>query len=559
MSLEGTVLADKYRIVRQIGQGGMGAVYEAEHLVIGRRVAVKTLHAEYAHRSELVTRFHREAQAASRIGHLNIVEVLDFGKDEHDAPFLVMEFLEGRSLAGTLQRDGTFPVERAADVIGQTLAALDAAHAKGIIHRDLKPENIFLTDHGGRTDFVKLLDFGISKFQTGFGEAKLTTTGVTLGTPYYMAPEQAAGESDLDHRVDVYAMGAVLYESLTGRPPYEGSNYNALLAQILSTDPVPLLEFRPDVDPLLEQVVRTAMARRRTDRFASAGAMLEALLPFGATRTPFERTGTGKRKALEERRRAAHLPTVPAPEAAAPAAEPRAASDALALQRTATPDELPAAQPRRSRGSVPADPGSIAPTRQLDLTPSSRIDLVADSAPAAPGRRSRAPLLAAAGVLLVALGLFGWWKLSASRPQAPPVPAVPANPLGAPAASSAEPRAAADASGGRQPVEASGSAVVPAASALDAATAPPASPGDAGVAPDVAPEPEAAASATTDAAAALPDAPGRDFGRRPRDAKHRPGETTGPAAPNDAGPADRGVLTGPRDARFITTYEEESP
>ncbi|NMC71955.1 MAG: serine/threonine protein kinase, partial [Myxococcales bacterium] len=312
MTLVGTVLANRYRIVRQIGQGGMGAVYEAEHLVIGRRVAIKALHPEFAHRSELVARFHREAQAASRIGHLNIVEVFDFGTDDRGAPFLVMEYLEGRSLAGALQSDGTFPVERSADVVGQTLGALDAAHAKGIIHRDLKPENIFLTDHGGRADFVKLLDFGISKFQTPAGEPKLTTTGVTLGTPYYMAPEQAAGDGELDHRVDVYAMGAVLYEALAGRPPYEGTNYNRLLAQILSSDPPPLREFRPDIPPELARVVHTAMARNRNERYPTAGAMLEALLPFGATRTPFERTATGKRRAVSQRPGPALLPTVPA-------------------------------------------------------------------------------------------------------------------------------------------------------------------------------------------------------------------------------------------------------
>ncbi|MBN1771625.1 MAG: serine/threonine protein kinase [Deltaproteobacteria bacterium] len=557
MSLEGTVLADKYRIVRQIGQGGMGAVYEAEHVVIGRRVAIKTLHPEYAHRSELVTRFHREAQAASRIGHVNIVEVLDFGTDDQGAPFLVMEHLEGRSLAGVLGHDGTFPVERSADVIGQTLGALDAAHAKGIIHRDLKPENIFLTDHGGRTDFVKLLDFGISKFQTAVGEPKLTTTGVTLGTPYYMAPEQAAGESNLDHRVDVYAMGAVLFETLAGRPPYEGTNYNQLLAQILSTDPPPLHEFRPDVPLELVRVVHKALARRRADRYATAGAMLEALLPFGATRTPFERTGTGKRKALEARGRAAHLPTVPAaPEAAAkadvePAARPEAAAKA---------DAEPAATPRRSRGVVPVEPVSIAPTAQLDLTPSSRIDLVPDATAAATAGRSRASWLVVALVLVAGLGVFAWWRMSArpgesAAPTAPATPAIPAPPAAGPAA------ATGGGPDGGGPAERAGQAtpaVVPASSSVDSGALGPASSADAGPAIE-ADVPEDAGPAPLLDAVPPPVAPERDTARRVRDAGRTGRETASPVPPADAGRPDRGVMIGPRDARFLTTYEEDSP
>jgi serine/threonine-protein kinase len=305
VSLLGAILGQKYKVRRRIGEGGMGTVWEAEHTLIGRRVAIKTLRPEFAHSVEVVTRFHREAQAASRIGHVNITEVTDLGITDQGTPYLVMEYLEGESLARVLEHERTLGVARAADIIGQTLGALAAAHAKGIIHRDLKPENIFLTDHGGRTDFVKLLDFGISKFQSPAGDQRLTTTGVALGTPYYMAPEQAAGCADCDHRVDVYATGALLYEMMTGRSPYKGSNYNNLLAQIVTSDPPPLRELRPDLDAGFAAVIERAMRRNPADRFADAGRMLQALLPFGARRTPFEQQAGGAEEAAADAAEAA--------------------------------------------------------------------------------------------------------------------------------------------------------------------------------------------------------------------------------------------------------------
>ena len=313
VGLLGAVLGQKYKVLRLIGEGGMGTVFEAEHLLIGKRVAVKLLRPEFAHSCDVVRRFHREAQAASRIGHVNIIEVTDLGVTDDGTPFLVMEYLDGEPLSRVLDREHTLSPGRAADIVGQTLAALAAAHEKGIVHRDLKPENIFLVNHGGRPDFVKLLDFGISKFQTMTGDGRLTTTGVALGTPYYMAPEQAAGSSDIDHRVDIYALGAVLYELLTGRPPYQGSNYNALLAQIITNDPPAPSSLREDLDPALERLIQTAMNRNPERRFQSAPEMLEALIPFGASRTPFERPSSGTQAGRDERRRQAFAPTVPTP------------------------------------------------------------------------------------------------------------------------------------------------------------------------------------------------------------------------------------------------------
>ena len=343
MRLLGAILGQKYEIRRRIGEGGMGTVWEAEHTLIGRRVAIKTLRPEFAHNADVVIRFHREAQAASRIGHVNITEVTDLGVTEQGAPYIVMEYLEGESLARLLEREKTLPVTRAADIIGQTLGALAAAHAKGIIHRDLKPENIFLIDHGGRADFVKLLDFGISKFRSpAGGDQRLTTTGVALGTPYYMAPEQAAGRSDCDHRVDLYAAGALLYEAMAGRSPYQGSNYNALLAQIVTSDPPPVSNFRQDLEPAFVAVIERAMRRRPADRYPDAASMLQALLPFGARRTPFEHP-TGEAADVADTVRAAPPVLLPG---ATPAPD-RPASDARSPAPRTDPGDVAAPNAHR--------------------------------------------------------------------------------------------------------------------------------------------------------------------------------------------------------------------
>ena len=220
---EGSLLGGKYRIVRQIGSGGMGRVFEAIHEQTERTVAVKVLSAEAAQQPDTLVRFDREARAAGRIGHDNICEVVDVGFAEGNVPFLVMPLLRGQSLATVIRQAGQLPLKRCVDITAQILSALAAAHAAGVVHRDLKPDNVFLVLMGDRDDFVKVLDFGISKM---IGEhrpdATLTQTGTILGTPFYMSPEQARGFKNLDVRVDVYAMGAILYQMFTGKPPFEG-------------------------------------------------------------------------------------------------------------------------------------------------------------------------------------------------------------------------------------------------------------------------------------------------------------------------------------------------
>ena len=274
------MLGDKYRLGPSIGSGSAGTVYVAENLAIRRRVAIKLLDAALAKTPEAVARFHREAQAAGRLGHAHLVEVLDLGTTDDNVPFIVMEYLEGTTLRDVLAAEGRLEVPRAVDIALQTLDVLQAAHAEGIIHRDLKPENLFLTRRGRRGDFVKVLDFGVAKFSEP-GAGNLTDQGMTVGTPNYMSPEQVRGR-ELDPRSDVYSMAVVIWEMLAGVLPHEGENANEKMISIVTKDPPGLTEVRPDVDPRLCAIVARAMLRNPVERTASARELAAALEPFGA-------------------------------------------------------------------------------------------------------------------------------------------------------------------------------------------------------------------------------------------------------------------------------------
>ena len=270
----GQVIDGRYRIDELIGEGGMGRVFLAEHVEIGRRVAIKILHPVYSHMPDLVERFRREARAASRIGHPHIVDVTDSGATPDGSVYFVMEYLEGVDLGTVLEREGALEIVRALAIATQICRALTAAHAAGIIHRDLKPENIFLITRDGTSDFVKVLDFGIAKStEAERARAKrLTSPGVTMGTPEYMAPEQAAGRP-ADERCDVYSVGAILYEILTGKPPYEGDNFMEVLTKKATAEPVPIKSLRPEVPEVVRELVVRAMARNPRDRPASMDAL----------------------------------------------------------------------------------------------------------------------------------------------------------------------------------------------------------------------------------------------------------------------------------------------
>jgi serine/threonine-protein kinase len=279
--LAGVVLDGKYRLTALLGEGGMGFVYAGEHATLGRPLAVKFLRPELAQDPTAMTRLRQEAIASSSIGSPHIVEVLDLGTAPGGMPFIVMEYLRGRTLAALLEAQPVLPVPRIAHILSQALAGLAAAHARGIVHRDLKPENVFLVESAGE-DFVKLLDFGISKVRGELSTSNLTQTGAVLGTPRYMAPEQAAGRRDVDHRADLWAAGVILYRALTGRLPFDAENYNALLAAILMQSPPPPRQLRPDLPPPLEAVILTALAREPDRRFASAEQFRQALQPWQA-------------------------------------------------------------------------------------------------------------------------------------------------------------------------------------------------------------------------------------------------------------------------------------
>jgi serine/threonine-protein kinase len=268
-TLIGQVLGGKFRAVRVLGEGGMGSVYECEHLALGRRVAVKVLHPAQARKKASVQRFHHEAHVAGAIGHPNICEIYDVGELEDGSPFLVMELLQGETLADRIASEGALAFDDIIEIVTQMLSGLVAAHEKGIIHRDIKPENVFLTQRTGLAPLVKLLDFGISKV-AGADDLNLTRTGMVMGTPFYMSPEQARGDRNLDRRVDLYATGVVTYECLTGRRPFNAANYNALLVQILTTSPRPPSEIRPAIPDGFEPVVSRAMQRDREKRYQTA-------------------------------------------------------------------------------------------------------------------------------------------------------------------------------------------------------------------------------------------------------------------------------------------------
>jgi serine/threonine-protein kinase len=394
-SLIGATLAGRYQIVRRIGEGGMGAVYEAKHTLIGKRVAVKVLLEKFLTKSDFVARLLQEARHASSIGHENIVDVTDFGTTDDGRSFVVMEFLDGEALSQLVMREAPLPVERSLRIARQVASALGAAHAKGIYHRDVKPENVYLVRRGD-ADFVKVVDFGISKAvkQGGQGDEgpesyRLTHTGLLLGTPLYMSPEQARGDEDLDHRVDVWALGVMMYECLTGEVPFRANNYLGIISQVLTHTAVPPSKLRPElgIPDAVEAVVMRAMEKDRSRRYSAMSDLerdLERLLagdqnvglPLveagAAAREPIATPrrwplglaaalalGVGVALALSRPQRPAPAPVVASPPARVPAAPPppvpapSVASPPAVAERPARPS--PRGRAHAERRAVPPE------------------------------------------------------------------------------------------------------------------------------------------------------------------------------------------------------------
>jgi serine/threonine-protein kinase len=272
----GTVVAGKLRIIRQLGAGGMGTVFEVEHELTRHRRALKLLHAQMAVIPGVVERFLREASAAGRIGNPHIVETFDAGLLDTGEPYIVMELLEGRTLADLLAESGPLDLKVACNIVVQACDAVHSAHRAGIVHRDLKPENLFLSGADG--SFVKILDFGISKFDVGkTGVEGLTMEGAPIGTPNYMSPEQIKGEMEIDARTDVYALGVVLYECVTGRRPFESGNLLKLIHLVSYGNCAPPSTLRPGLPAALDAMVAKAMSLDRNQRYASAQEFANAL------------------------------------------------------------------------------------------------------------------------------------------------------------------------------------------------------------------------------------------------------------------------------------------
>jgi serine/threonine-protein kinase len=405
--LIGLILGDRYRLITRIGEGGMGTVYLAEHVALGKRVAVKVLRPEYSRDEELVRRFEQEARAASQVGHENIVDVVDFGRTAGGSLYFVMEVLEGESLARLIHREGALPVERALRVLAQICRALGAAHARGVVHRDLKPENVLLVPRDDGTDLVKVLDFGISKTHGVPDGGRITRAGSIIGTPEYMAPEQAMATA-VDHRCDVYAFGVLAYEMLTGTLPFHGETPLATLLKHQGEPPEPPSRRRPDLPPEAEAMVLKALVKRpegrQQDMSEVAADLSRALAAVGLApmMTPMKGMPPPPPSAGGTAR-------FPSPR------RPSSRGETVALE----PDEVVTAPPRR------AAPPAPAPTaRRTVPTPPPDFDRVR--------RRPRAVLLggvsaAALAVVGVATGLVPLGR-SLPVPAAPPAPSPVATP-----------------------------------------------------------------------------------------------------------------------------------
>jgi eukaryotic-like serine/threonine-protein kinase len=300
---QGDLIAGKYRVEDEIGSGGMGVVVSARHVTMGNRLAIKVLklHDE-KDPTGAIARFVREARAAARIQSDHVVRVIDVAALPDGTPYMVMEYLEGEDLRAVLERRGQLPTEEAVGYVLQACEGLAEAHASGVVHRDLKPSNLFLAKKSNGTSVIKILDFGISKILPRGGEAGITTTGALMGSPLYMAPEQMRSTKEVDARADVWSLGLILYELLSGRCPFEGDSIPEVCLSVMGADPVPITRFRPDVAGDLQAILVKCLAKDRKDRYEGMGTLARALERFASasSRVHAERASAAARSGREE-------------------------------------------------------------------------------------------------------------------------------------------------------------------------------------------------------------------------------------------------------------------
>jgi len=400
MSLIGRRIGN-YEIKAKIGEGGMGTVYLGEHPLIGKRVAIKVLLEELVAKPDVVSRFFNEAKAVNDIGHLNIVDVVDFGKTTgergEEVVYFIMEFLDGEALSARIRRAG-LPFKDTLHIMQQCCSALAASHAKGIVHRDLKPENIFLVGRGSDKNFVKILDFGIAKLTSEGGTSShKTRTGLVIGTPTYMSPEQCEGKGLIDHRSDVYSLGIVMYELLTGAVPFPGEGFGEVLVAHLTKPPPPPTSVNPNLPLPLESIVLHAIEKDRNRRFQNMNEFLAAL------ENP----------------------------------------EAHAAAWTGLPAYTPAVSGAPTMQAMPVvRPEEAAPATTSDSPRPTTLEGAAAEVTLSPRRppRSRAPIIAVAAGVLALAGVGGWLGLSKKSSTTEPAAGGPATPE-APAAVTPAPAA----------------------------------------------------------------------------------------------------------------------
>ncbi|MGE0791350.1 MAG: protein kinase [Sandaracinaceae bacterium] len=427
----GTVVAGRYLLERVLGQGGMGVVFEAEHTGSGRKVAVKMLTTQHGLEGEVSRRLLREARAAARLEHPNVVQVLDVGTSDDETPYLVLELLRGEALGDLFQREGPLDPDRVVQFVAPIVDALHYAHRRRIVHRDLKPDNVFLARLGD--DIVpKLLDFGIAKVLDDTSTLR-TATGTVMGTPAYMAPEQARGESDLGPSVDQWAMGVMMFELLSGRLPFEGDTYPVILGKILTQSPPKLGDVAPEVPPALAAIVDRMLERDPGARFRDLAAVAAALRADSAS-------------AADEGARARGRATLAG---RASATRPRAHETAETIHATPLVDPPanvasgPASTPPSSaaRSSVEPPPATSLATGPIERSPATGISSIRSLTPsvvAAPSRRWGWIVATVVGLGLVALVAVAL-PSGSGEPDPSSVPTSGSRAAATPAASPARP------------------------------------------------------------------------------------------------------------------------